>query len=52
MKNELEKRQREEDSTVKANQSTQPSEATENGCDSTAAITNGIDTAPKNLVTC
>lgn len=51
MKNELEKRQREDDST-KANQSTQPSEASENGCDSTAAITNGIDTAPTNLVTC
>lgn len=50
MKNELEKRQREEDSAVKANQITQQSEeATENGCDNSAALSNGISTP---LVTC
>lgn len=50
MKNELEKRQREEDSAVKANQITQQSEeSTENGCDNSAALSNGINTT---LVTC
>lgn len=50
MKNELEKRQREEDSAVKANQITQQSEeSTENGCDNSAALSNGIN---PTLVTC
>lgn len=59
MKNELEKRQREDESTVKANQSTQQIEASENGCDNTEvdadaapALSNGINTTPTKLVTC
>lgn len=57
MKNEIEKRQREDDNNAKANQSTQESlEASpQNGTDESAAeptLTNGVNNTPTKLVAC
>lgn len=61
MKNEIEKRQREDENNAKANQSTQESlEATtteeeeQNGTDESTepVLTNGVASAPTKLVAC
>lgn len=57
MKNEIEKRQREDDNNAKANQSTQESlEASpQNGTDESTAestLTNGVNNTPTKLVAC
>lgn len=58
MKNEIEKRQREDDNNAKANQSSQQSlEAAQNGTDENTetdepALANGVDSKPAKLVAC
>lgn len=59
MKNEIEKRQREDENNAKANQSTQESlettEEEQNGADESSTepvLTNGVANAPTKLVAC
>lgn len=55
MKNEIEKRQKEDDNSAKANQSTEESlKAEPNGTDDTTepALTNGVNTNATKLVAC
>lgn len=58
MKNEIEKRQREDDNNAKANQSSQQSlEAAQNGTEEAVetgepALANGVDSAPAKVVAC